>query len=116
MKTARPDKSLLKEFECDANWLGWSKQSKNSLCSIHDPKSRPHRKNRATRDTIQNLEINGLKSKVAEMQKLIEMLLVLVDPEDVQAALRLQVTTPSHEEFMEIVDHSEPPDELFGME
>jgi hypothetical protein len=61
------------------------------------------------------MTINGLKSEVSELRKLVEMLLVLVDPADVEAALRIREFEPSSDELDELGESSGPP-ELFGME
>lgn len=61
-------------------------------------------------------QINSLKREVAELRKLVEMLLVLVDPEDMRAALRLQKTTPSHEVLCALADDATTPQDLFGRE
>ena len=49
-------------------------------------------------------------------QSNVDMLLVLVDPEDVRAALRLQEITPSFDELGELADSTSPPMDLFGKE
>ena len=64
----------------------------------------------------QNVEISGLKSEVAELRKLVDVLLVLVDPEDVRAALRLREITPSFDELADLADCTSPPPDLFGKE
>lgn len=66
------------------------------------------------RDVIQNLEINGLKSEVAELRKLLNMVLVLVDPEDIQAALRNQELAPTNDEMRDFSMGMQRPTDLLG--
>jgi hypothetical protein len=110
-------KRLQKRFGCAPTW------SKSDLCSPSDKDVCRVRKKGAiaaqqrarpiTRDTIQDLEINGLKHEISELRCLLEMLMVLVDPEDVKAAYELPKITPSHETLCDIADQSELPPELF---
>lgn len=85
----------------------------NSLCSARRIKS--HRP-LVSKDTVQDKEIGGIKRKLAEFQRLINMLLVLVDPVDVRAALELPRQTPSAGTLREWAAKSQSPDNLSDAE
>lgn len=68
-------------------------------------------KKHITKDTKRDLEISGLKHELSQMRKLLEMVLVMVDPEDVRAALELPRLTPPNDVLLQIADRCVPPDE-----
>jgi hypothetical protein len=65
------------------------------------------------RDTIQDLEIHGLKHELSEVHKLVNMLLCLVDPEDVSAAIKIKGDGLTHQTLLDLADRSTPPEGLF---
>jgi hypothetical protein len=81
----------------------------------HEPPCSPDRQKRPSlvnRDALQDLEISGLKKELAELHGLLSMLLVLVDPEDVQAALQLKSETPTESQWKSIASDGQLPDGL----
>jgi hypothetical protein len=66
-----------------------------------------------TKDALQDQEINGLKQELASVHRLLGMLLVLVDPVDVQAALRLKTRVPRNSELRKLAQQSDSPPEHF---
>lgn len=69
-----------------------------------------------TEDSIQDLEISVLKEEVMRLNHVVSMLLVLVDPEDVAAALRIKELMPTDEELQDLADDFVPPLNLFNNE
>lgn len=68
-----------------------------------------------TKDTLQDMKIAGLQQEVSELHKLVGMLLTLVDPEDVRAAVALREVTPSNDELLRMAAECEVPVELRGV-
>lgn len=112
MPKAKPDrrKALRQKVACDSAWL-----FKTTCGADRRDICRPVRKEKAivTRDAARDLAIQGLRQKMAMQQKLLDMLLVLVDPEDVRAAFELPQITPSHETLTRIADETVLPPEFF---
>ena len=81
-------------------------------------KLRTSRRTPVNRDTIQNLEINGLKHELGEVRRLLNMVLCLVDPEDVKAALSMDRGEDklTHEKLVAIAQRCKPPADLFDQE
>lgn len=63
-------------------------------------------------EVLQNAQILQLRHEVLSLRRLVDMLLVLVDPEDVQAALEARQKTPSNAELLRYAEESEPPEWL----
>ena len=61
-------------------------------------------------------QIAGLTNEVRELRSRVEVLLALVDPEDLRAAMELARITPTHEELLRIAENSVPPPELIGIQ
>ena len=92
---------------------GWS--DRQSTCHKRPQQRRPKRQ-LALREAILSLEVQGLKRELSQVHRLLNMLVVLVDPADVKAALELQRITPTREQWQEMASHSEPPPELRGIQ
>ncbi len=65
-----------------------------------------------TEDMLQNKKIAGLQQELVEVRAMLNMLLVLVDPEDVRAAYGLKSITPSHDALSEFADKCKAPEYL----
>lgn len=62
-----------------------------------------------TQQALQSHEIRALKREVLEQRRLIDMLLVLVDPEDVKAALELKRILPPTATQLAGLGRGQPP-------
>ncbi len=67
---------------------------------------------RLTKDYLRDLVIGGLRQEMAAQKKLLDMLLVLVDPEDVASALQLRRITPPNSVLLKIAEEMGQPDGL----
>ena len=65
---------------------------------------------------LPDMQTSGLEQELSQARQLLDTLAVLVDPEDVQAALEMQKVTPSNERLREIAKQSRPCDELLDAE
>jgi hypothetical protein len=97
----------------------------DAACRKHSPqrhcfegleKLHARRRPLVNRDTIQDLEINGLKHELDQVQKLLAMVLCLVDPEDIAAALKIKNDGLTHDALLEMADDCTPPSDLFGVD
>ena len=60
----------------------------------------------------ESLRIRTLELRLSRLTEQVALLSSLVDPEDVEAARRLRVITPTPEEFEELAMDANPPEEL----
>lgn len=124
-KRMRERKAAKREIGCDGRWNRWSKRDRCGE-QVHElrrarVKSQPVRRpqvNRVNRDTIQNLEINGLKQEVSALHSMVSMLMSHLDPEDVQAIVKMAETRHelTHDMLLEMARECSPPAELFGVD
>ncbi|HUY88879.1 MAG TPA: hypothetical protein VMV10_09110 [Pirellulales bacterium] len=66
---------------------------------------------RSPGDPVQNLRNKIYEREILRLTGLVNMLLVLVDPQDVEAALRLKETTPSNATMLQWAKRAEIPPE-----
>ena len=98
---------------CEPDWASSTRCAKprNDLCRQAGKAKKPRRE-LVTRDTIQDLQINGLKRELSEFKR---MFLEIVDPEDVRAAIRLRDNDINQQDLDEFgPEFTTPPPELFG--
>lgn len=103
---AIPEK-IRARLRCGETWPGESKH----VSQEHRPAKRA-----CVTNEVLRLRLSGLSHEVDQLRNLVDMLLVLVDPEDVEAALRLKSKTPTEAEWQEIAQDSQPPEELQGLQ
>lgn len=84
----------------------------DDLCMKLKPVLAMGRRAHVTRDFLQDLEIRGLKQELASMHKLLSMLVVMVDPEDVKAAYEVKRITPSTAKLLEGANERGQPEGL----
>lgn len=63
-----------------------------------------------------NYQVSVLQRDMMELRKLVDTLVVLVDPEDVKAALELPTITPPNSVLREYAKASRPPVELLDVQ
>lgn len=61
-------------------------------------------------------QVNLLQRDVVELRKIVNLLVGLVDPEDVKAALELPTITPPNSVLREYAKASRPPQELLDVQ
>lgn len=83
------------------------------LCDVINLKTG---KKKFTKEAKQDLEISALKHDLSQVHKLLNMVLTLVDPADVQAALEVKNLTPSNAHLRRLAAECSPPDELLDAE
>ena len=65
-----------------------------------------------TTSMVQDVEISILRMELIQQRNLVEMLLALVDPEDVKAAIQLRQITPPTCVLLDIAKDIQPPDDV----
>jgi hypothetical protein len=58
---------------------------------------------------LQNLRINDLARQVATLKEAIKLMMRVIDPEELKAAVELRTATPSRAEFVAMVAESGRP-------
>lgn len=102
-----------KQLACDKPW------SQEEPCreEVREPRSsRSSGKRPCGSNDVLRLKMVALTQELEQHRRLLDMLLVLVDPEDVQAALWLRQNTPTAEGWEAMALESTPPSELRGIQ
>lgn len=117
MSNASIDRRTKNQYGCEETWpeKDESRRGHNDKSCRDMSHHRPPRKSCVGNDILR-LKISALTQELSQVHSLLNMLLVLVDPEDVKAALRLETATPTEDEWREIVADSKPPEELKGVQ
>ena len=108
MRDSTMTKERFERFVCSSVW------QETDPCRDRD--LRRHVPQRVTRDLLQDMKISVLTQELSQVRKLVEMLLCLVDPEDVKAALEMRDLTPREADWSAMAAASEPPPELRGVQ
>jgi len=107
----------LASFDCDGSWEREAPKLPSSghahvRCLVSKARKRRRPARSPAKEKALEMEVTNLKRIAARQQKLLDMLLVLVDPEDVRAALRLPRITPPAATWHDWAQNSVPPPEL----
>lgn len=97
------------QLPCENRW------NESDPCLDKELRHRQHAQ-RVTRDMLQDMRLAVMKQELSQVRKLLEMLLCLVDPVDVKAALELRDATPAEADWRAMALRSGPPPELQGVQ
>lgn len=109
MHSVTPDRPKNRDYHCEDKW------GADDTC--RDMAKQSPRKRTCVSAEVLRLKVAALTEELSQVHNLLNMLVVLVDPEDVKAALQLKgKSLLSHETLCEIADETVLPPELFENE